>query len=346
MAQGVNQSSGKRRAFYSPDPYEASKAAAASFGVVTTTETPILWDFYLNTYFPTVRRRSINWRNQIAWAMDKHISPQLGRMKVDAITRAVLQDFFNDLAAKNLNASSIGKIKIVLSGILNLAEADGLIDRNPIKFVKTDTPKTPQKRTVSPADLYDLFQSADNHTKPLITLLGFCGLRIGETCGAMKADIMDGCLEVRRQVLQLPGGAKTFDTLKTPQSRRAIPLPAELLEAMNVSASLWICANSHGKNMLPNNATRSLDALFKLMKISRVSPHELRHSFISIMENEIGAPRAVVEELAGKAKEGNMGTYSKARMEVKKKWMEKFFEHCKSEFDNRIVVKNAQLEPK
>lgn len=64
--------------------------------------------------------------------------------------------------------------------------------------------------------------------------------------------------------------------------------------------------------------------------IGRVTPHELRHTFISLMENEIEAPRTVVEELSGKSKGKGVGAYSKAAMSRKLAWMEKFWNACRN----------------
>ena len=341
-AKGIDPTSGLRKSFYGSDQYETAEKAARSLGIQVDNT---LYAYYVNTYFPTIRHRSQNWRAQVAWAMDKHISPAIGNLPLEIITRPVLQNLFNTFT--DLAPSSIQKIKIVLSGILNLAEADDIIKRNPMRHVKLQPVVTPHKRILTPSDLYRLVSECPERTAPIVILTGFMGLRIGEACGAMRADIIDGdILEVQRQALQVKGGTKLTSTLKTPQSRRLVPIPAPLIDQLLSGDALFLAPNVNGKNLLPNNATRMLDDAFSRVGISRVSPHEMRHTFISILENEIGTPRAVAEELAGKSKDAGMGAYSKARLKVKREWMKRFYDHCQSEFNSESVVKMTEIEPK
>lgn len=142
-------------------------------------------------------------------------------------------------------------------------------------------------------------------------------------------------LDVRQQVLQYSGGCRISDTLKTEQSRRRIPLPAELREALlnSEKPSLFVCSDSKGGYQTPNNATRSLQAACKRAGVPIITPHNLRHTFISIMENEVVAPIRVVEELAGKAKRGNTAGYSQAQDETKRDWMRKYWEKARATFE-------------
>ncbi|MBX3114396.1 MAG: hypothetical protein KF836_07495 [Fimbriimonadaceae bacterium] len=59
-----------------------------------------------------------------------------------------------------------------------------------------------------------------------------------------------------------------------------------------------------------------------------VGPHALRHTFISLLENEHECPPSIVAELSGKAKQGNTANYSHAHMEQKRKWMQMLWDRC------------------
>lgn len=80
-----------------------------------------------------------------------------------------------------------------------------------------------------------------------------------------------------------------------------------------------------GGYLTPNNATRELYAACEKAKIGKVTPHELRHTFISLMENELECPRPIIQEIVGHAKKGVTGGYSKSNMAQKLKWMSRYF---------------------
>ena len=67
-AKGVDPTTRKRKTFYARSAEEASTQAAISLGTFHDTT---LFSFYSSVYLPTVRHRSQNWLDQIAWAMDK-----------------------------------------------------------------------------------------------------------------------------------------------------------------------------------------------------------------------------------------------------------------------------------
>ncbi len=53
-----------------------------------------------------------------------------------------------------------------------------------------------------------------------------------------------------------------------------------------------------------------------------VTPHELRHTFISLVDSEIEAPRTVVMSLVGHSPKSTTDGYSHVKNEQKLLWME------------------------
>lgn len=51
-----------------------------------------------------------------------------------------------------------------------------------------------------------------------------------------------------------------------------------------------------------------------------ISQHELRHTFVSPMENEVEAPRRVTTSLVGHANQGTTDRYSHVTIERKSLW--------------------------
>lgn len=77
--------------------------------------------------------------------------------------------------------------------------------------------------------------------------------------------------------------------------------------------------------MLPKNITRELRLACVKAEIPVVTPHELRHTFISLMDNEVEAPRTVVMALASHSPQTTTDGYSHVMAEQKLRWMERLW---------------------
>lgn len=319
---------GRRKSFYAKSAYEASQLAAESLGL-TASEDTTLHSFYVSSYWPSKKPCSMNWRSQIAWAYDNYIGDQWGGKDMSNIVRKDVQRWFNSLIGTMEN-STLKRIKIVLSNIFNVAIEDELISLNPVTHVRLPMELEPVKTALSMSEINQLLRSAPERMKPTIILL-VCGLRVGEACApsrsALKTRYGIRGIQVEHQVLQPKGGAVRTPVLKTPQSHRFIPLPQAWLDIIETTprpSDFWLSCNADGGYLLPNNVTRELDAIVKQARIQRVTPHELRHTFISIMENELEAPAPIIAKLAGRKHLGSTAGYSHTHVHQLARWMERF----------------------
>ncbi len=131
---------------------------------------------------------------------------------------------------------------------------------------------------------------------------------------------------MEQQVLQTSRGAEISLKLKTPQRVRGIPLAKGMLEQLE-GDTVWVCSNSDGGHLLPRSVAKELKAACQVAGIPYVSPHDLRHTFISIMECELECPETIRREIVGHAAKTVHARYSHSRMDQKRKWMEKYWEH-------------------
>jgi len=325
-AKGVDPTTRARKNYFGNSAEEASRKAEASLGV---TEDNSLFAFYRTVYLPTVQHRSLNWINQIGWVMDRYVLPEFGHRDFGELKRAELQVFFNRIA-RDLAPRSVRNIKIVFGGVFRLAMADELIAANPTSFVRLAKPDRPHKQVLTFEQLHRLVEKAHPLAKPFVILAGCAGLRLGEAVGVTRGAISkDGILTVCQQVQQVRGGCLISPTLKTENSYRQIPLPtalmSELLNCRRVS-DIWICSDTKGGYVTPKNITRELRAACEAAGIPCVSPHELRHTFISLLENEIEAPRPVVMALAGHARSNVTDGYSHTFSQQLLRWMGRYWD--------------------
>jgi integrase len=281
--------------------------------------------FYLSAYLPTVIGRSMSWKQQIKWAWDKYLI-ELAPIPLADLNRAKLQQHFNKLIAKgDLNSSSVAKVKIVLSAILNLAVDDELIAKNPAARIRIPRGAPPNKKALGFQDLHRLIFSAEGALQNALILMAY-SLNIGEACGAKRSHISNGCFNVRQQIVQDKGGAQTKDVLKHDNRYRDIPLPKEVEQLLLQNApGIFLVQSVDGPPKLPNNVHRELDELIERIGIPRVTPHELRHTFISLMENELEAPYPVVCALSGKSNRRRTADYNHVSPKRLRAWSEKYW---------------------
>lgn len=300
-----------------------------------------------NVYKRSISTRSDNWRAQVEWALTKYILPFVTETPLDLVTRADWQEFFNRLVASDLHLSSVHRIKIVASGVYNLAEADDLVAKNPVRHVRIPPAPPPVKRVLTFEELSGLLSVRDSLSFPMVMLASCCGLRLGESLGVQWNFIHDGVLEVCQQVLQPKGGCVLTSTLKTPQSRRAIPLPTSFMHSLRSSqgrSAVFVCSDTMGGYLTPNNATRGLYEMCEKSGIGKVTAHELRHTFISLMQNELECPLPIIQEIVGHAKTGVTGMYSKSRIDQKRKWLTRYWDAISEQSENNDQD-NAEQTP-
>lgn len=89
-----------------------------------------------------------------------------------------------------------------------------------------------------------------------------------------------------------------------------------------------------GGYLTPNNATREMKDALSRTEIGKVTPHELRHTFISLMLNDLECPIHIVQELVGHSKKGVTGGYSKSNIAQKRKWMDRYWKSISDNYEN------------
>lgn len=337
-AWGIHPETQRRKLYYSESKEGASRKAFLSFYPELVDRPETLNDYYAESYLPTIVHRSGNWKSQVGWAMDKYVRPVFGKTELKNIDRSKAQRFFNSLIGP-LEVSSVRRIRIVFSAVLNLAEQDDRIRKNPVRSVKLPEAEEPEKIALTYEQVGKLIYHAEERLLPVLYIsLVAGGLRIGETCAMNRQLVTKTSLKVDQQVLQQKGGAIVTKRLKTKWTRRTIPIPEALGEKIlncHQKSRTWVCSNVDAGYLLPNNVNLLLAQACALAKIPKITPHEMRHTFISLLENELEAPTPIVAALAGKAHKSVTSGYSHTHKAQLLKWVTRHFE---------TVVKHVEYE--
>jgi integrase len=246
-------------------------------------------------YIPLHENDSFKNREQIAWALDTHILPDWGSRDIRTIERTELQRWVNRkldagrIGGGTLSKGSVTHLRKVISAIMDLAEEDGIIDKNPVRKVKVITPKQTSSLIAGPVAQKEVTYTSEQLVRyldfalrqekmmglmmaPIIFMEGWCGLRRGEALGTRRPFITkDNVIQVfwQAQKQKRPWPEKKpigkrkkkpiweyfidIIEVKSTAGRRTIPLPeigARMLRAVD-----WWAANVESDSVLfcPNS---------------------------------------------------------------------------------------------
>jgi len=245
-----------------------------------------------------------------------HLKPTLGRKRVSNLVPADVDRLVSEKLDAGYSASTVRRIRGVLSQALDQAVRWGIVGRNVVAV--TRGPKAPKRegRTLTPVQAQHLLKtvSGDRLEAFYVTMLAL-GLRPGETLGLSwkDVDLKRGIVTVRR-ALKRRGGELVLGDVKTAKSRRSVNLPPPVIDALKahkarqakerlVAGTDWsdsglVFTTYFGTPIDPSNLRRAFNEVFGKARLGHWHPHELRHSAASIMLAQ-GVPLEVVADVLG-----------------------------------------------
>ena len=204
--------------------------------------------------------------------------------------------------------STLARRLSTVAGFYRFAVIDGLVEHSPAEFVRR--PKIDTESTTLGLDRMGLGAfiaqgaagSAVDHA--LACLLGLLGLRVSEACGI---DIEHLAIERGHRITVLGKGSKLA----------IIPLPPRVARAVDLAAgersSGPLLLAQSGLRLNRHAATRIVRRLAKKAGITKaISPHSLRHSFITAAL-DAGVPLRDVQIAARHSDPSTTTRYDRAR---------------------------------
>ncbi|MFD4551673.1 tyrosine recombinase XerC [Streptomyces sp. NPDC058466] len=133
------------------------------------------------------------------------------------------------------------------------------------------------------AQLWQLYEAAEEKYRPAILLGAFAGLRVAEACGLRLADV-DPDAQTVTPTLQYPA-----EPLKTESSVADVPIPdvfvGELKRLLDGRTEGWVLTDDDGGQLGPWKVERHMRRIRK--QVPRLSPvfrfHDLRHYYASML---------------------------------------------------------------
>jgi len=281
---------------------------------------PLLEDYYQRfkkTYMKTLKESS---RETYHSSFKNHILPKLGRLCLDEIDRALMEEFTTALVEKNLAKDSITMILSPLGVLYTDAIEKGIVSDNPtlrLRKLYRQAPKRHEEiEPLSPEESLLFLQTTQQYTPtyyPLFLLALHAGLRSGEIAGLQWKDIdWNGkYLKVRRAIVR-----RRLTTVKTRHGRRRVDLSDDLIGTLadlrkttqetwlkkgSNTIPEWVFANRYGGWVeMSNVKQKNYKTVLRKAGLRSLRFHDLRHSFASLLLAN-GAPITYVSNQLGHA---------------------------------------------
>jgi len=264
----------------------------------TNNNMPTLDEYALESFEQHRASRNFATTNKYKEKYKLHISPILGSYKLNELRVADIRNFHTSLIEKKLSHKYAQDINNIVSGIINDAIENEIIDKNVvvnIRFPKKDKFLS-KEREVKPLNLEDvnlLINEAEGQLKNILTFLFFTGTRPGEMI-ALKWEDIDfkkktiNICRTRQGKTNPNTGQKDLGSTKTGKTRTLdmIPLVSKALleqQARINSKSDFVFNTQKGEPFKGFDTIRR--KWYKLLEQCSINQKVLyltRHSFASI----------------------------------------------------------------
>ncbi len=212
-----------------------------------------------------------------------------------------IRSYISYLSSKRLQKTSISRALSSLRSFYRYLHREGYVKKNPARLISH--PKLPKKLPafLTVDDAFALVESPDGdefiklRDRAILETLYGSGLRVSELTGLNMED-----LNLREGWLRAKGKGK---------KERIVPIGHKAIEALKryISEKTGITTNSsalfinrRGERLTSRTVHRIVIKYARLMGISGIGPHTLRHTFATHLL-EAGADLRVIQELLGHA---------------------------------------------
>lgn len=247
---------------------------------------------------------------------DNHICPSWGDTPIDQIKKEKIADW-----VQGMTSATAKKAKTVARQIIDFPVRYDMLESNPFD-VKTRMPSTGEKHGKGVFDLRTLLLVSDafigSPAEPSVILCALGSCRVGESLAARREEIyrIEACgvsfaaVPISRQVPS--DGGEVTDRLKTASSYRTVLIPGRfgdrILELAGRSDG-WLCDDGTGSPMTNYSVNRMWTKVLSSIGVDRIPYRNLRNSWKTAMEHEVGVKHETIEKLMGHVSEGTSGKF-------------------------------------
>ncbi len=259
-----------------------------------------------------------------------HISPAIGRKRLDRLQPEDLEHLYTQLIESGLSPASVLRTHRILSRALKVAYQRGRVTRNVATLV--DPPAQRSSDAATALDLDEaravLAAAAGSRNAARWTVALALGLRQSEALALQWRDIdlLNGTLSVRRTLHRVSGKGIVYEAPKTKRSERTLALPTPLAAALHahkaeqlgermLAGSEWhdedlVFAQPNGRPIDKKADYNAWRRLLQRAGVRHVRLHDGRHTAATLLLSEGVHPRVVMELLGHAQMRTTMDIYS------------------------------------
>jgi integrase len=249
-------------------------------------------------YASTELARKTQERYASIW--DLHVLPRLGGLQLRQLTPGLVAEFQSELRAAGVGEPTIRKTLSLLQAVCRDAVTWGRLGSNPVKPVrKRAAVRGRMVQPLAPEAVERLRrQMPSDRDAALVSVLAYAGLRPGEALALTWGHVRERTILVERAVSY--GELKSTKTRATRSVRILAPLKLELAELRlrngrpDDRALVFPAQNGRpwDDDDWKNWRRRAFATAAKQAGLTDVRPHDLRHSFVSLL---IAEGRSIVD---------------------------------------------------
>lgn len=253
--------------------------------------------------------------------------------KIRTIKAFDVERMLKTLQQEGRSASGLAQCRGMMYQIMNKAEANDLIIKNPVRFAEKmrhiDRPT--EKEAFTAEEVSTLMRSLPNDKIGLsIRLMLGTGMRMQEVLALEPRHIEpDGSAIHIEQAVKRAGGTVTVGSPKSRDSCRRIPVPKNLCYCAIVlreteDTYIWESKRIPGQPVNPSCfADQFRTALEAVPGVRVLTPHCCRHTYVSQMQ-ALGVDLATIQSIVGHADLDMTKHYLHVQREVQERAVERF----------------------
>ncbi|HJW87650.1 MAG TPA: tyrosine-type recombinase/integrase [Candidatus Brocadiaceae bacterium] len=243
----------------------------------------------------------------------------LGEHPLDKITPFIIEKYrIQRKEQDEVKDNSINLDVQVLSHVFTTAISEGIIDINPCQKVKRLKISQVKDRVLSGDEISTILDMPEGKDRLMILTALFTGMRLNEVLSLTWDDIDfgKGIIHVFQSKTSKTFDIPLSDCLRTAlEAYRTHPASSRVFEDRGITKKVVVEYSKH------------FSRLFKGMGIPGFTFHNLRHTFASIMQSDLGIGAVTVMGMTGHSSLGMLQKYSHTGLDSKQRAIQALNSH-------------------
>lgn len=220
-------------------------------------------------------------------ALRRFVVPELGHLRLSAITRKRVQELVDKLARTDMAPATVANSIIPLRVIFRQAIDREEVHVNPTMRLRLPRDRRRRERIAEPREVEALLEPLDDRHRLIWSFAVYTGLRKGELQALRweNIDLDAGILRVEHSFDPKAG----LVAPKSESGRRRVPIPQVLAPSLHAQLATgpgktdFVLANSNGNPFCGSNVYRVSHRQWDKAGLKRLGFHEARHTYASFM---------------------------------------------------------------